>query len=482
MHDNRETNGDDEGYATWRRRAVVAWAVIGVIIIFLLAIRGLMLVGSAVELLLIGGIIGFICSPITNGLENRGVNRALSALIALIMVIGVLIAIVVVFGTPFVDQTLAVLRCVPSYIAQFQGYLSDFWASYGSANSAGLQDTVTSVVSSLSSVGTDLASSMARQLSTNLLDNVIGTVGDLVNFFLGLVLAYWLVVDYPTIVRELCTIAGPKHSDQMTLMFAVLSRSMGGYMRGQLITSLANAGMAFLGCALIGHPYAGLVAIATFILHFIPVIGPFFSACLAMVLALAVSPTMALWTLVIMVVSANVADNLLSPLVMQSAVKVHPALTLVGIVFGSALGGIPGMVLAIPLTAAAKGVFVYFFEEHTGRQLVSYDGAFFKSTPFHDADGNIQPTYDALDDDKFFESTRLMSREQATRVKRDERPAGMPRTMAERLGASTKSLGSRHRARSESHAQELRNNAEAGASPTRDDDGALDSQRNKPRR
>ena len=36
--------------------------------------------------------------------------------------------------------------------------------------------------------------------------------------------------------------------------------------------------MAFLGCALIGHPYAGLVAIATFILHFIPVIGPFFSA------------------------------------------------------------------------------------------------------------------------------------------------------------------------------------------------------------
>jgi len=482
MQDNRRTNASDEDYASWRRRAVEAWAIIGVIIAFLLAVRGLMLVGPAVELLLIGGIIGFICSPITNGLEDRGVNRALSAFIALVVVICVFIAIVLVFGTPFVDQTVAVLQRVPSYVAQFQGYLSDFWANYGSANNASLQDTVNSVVSSLSSVGTDLASSMARQLSTNLLDNVTATMGNLFNFFLGLVLAYWLAMDYPIIVRELCTIAGQKHSDEMTLMFAVMSRSMGGYMRGQLITSLANAVMAFLGCALIGHPYAGLVATATFIMHFIPVIGPFFSACLAMVLALAVSPAMALWTLVIMVVAANVADNLLSPLVMQSAVKVHPALTLVGIVFGSALGGVPGMILAIPLTAAARGVFVYFFEERTGRQLVSYDGAFFKSTPFHDADGNIQPTYDALDDDKFFEGTRLVSREQATRVERDERPANMPRTMAERLGASTRVLGSRRRDRDESHAQELRNNAEADASPTQDDDGALDSQRNKSRR
>ena len=59
---------------------------------------------------------------------------------------------------------------------------------------------------------------MARQLSTNLLDNVTATMGNLFNFFLGLVLAYWLAMDYPIIVRELCTIAGPKHSDEMTLM------------------------------------------------------------------------------------------------------------------------------------------------------------------------------------------------------------------------------------------------------------------------
>lgn len=481
MRDDPGTSESDDGSAKWRRRAVVAWAIIGIIGVFLLAVRGLMLVGPAVELLLVGGIVGYICSPITNRLEDRGMSRALAAFIALFVVILVLTVTLVVFGSPFVEQTITVLRNVPTYVAQFRGYLTSFWASYGSTDNADLQTSVNSVVSSLSSVGTDLASTTARQLSTNIVENLLGTVSDLINFFLGLVLAYWLAKDYPIIVRELCTIAGPRHSDQMTLMFAVMSRSMGGYMRGQLITSIANAVMAFVGCALIGHPYAGLVGTTTFIMHFIPVIGPFFSALLATVLALAVNPSMALWALVIMIVSTNVADNLLSPLVMQSAVKVHPALTLVGIVFGSSLGGIPGMVLAIPLTAAVRGVFVYFFEEHTARQLVSYDGAFFRSTPFHDANGNIQPTYDALDDDKFFESTRLVSGEHATRVKRDARPAGMRSTMAERMGARAEAFA-KHRASERAHAQELRNNAGPGASPTQPDDGALDSQRNKPSR
>ena len=71
----------DEKYAAWRRRLVVAWAIVGAIAVFVLAVRGLSMIGDAVELLLMGIIIGFICSPITNALEDRRVPRALSALV-----------------------------------------------------------------------------------------------------------------------------------------------------------------------------------------------------------------------------------------------------------------------------------------------------------------------------------------------------------------------------------------------------------------
>ena len=119
-----------------------------------------------------------------------------------------------------------------------------------------------------------------------------------------------------------------------------------------------------------------------------------------------------------MVIAANVTDNVISPLIMRSAVKIHPVLSIVGIVIGNCLGGIVGMVLAIPLTAAIRGVFVYYFETRTKRQLVSEDGALFQSTPHRDAQGNVEAVFDALDDEKFFESTRLVTSSAWSRARR----------------------------------------------------------------
>lgn len=111
------------------------------------------------------------------------------------------------------------------------------------------------------------------------------------------------------------------------------------------------------------------------------------------------SPMLALWTLIVTMVAQNVTDNVISPKVMQSSVQVHPIMSLTALVIGSALMGPIGMIIAIPLCAALKGIFVYYFENETGRQLVAYDGAVFKGTPYRDADGNPVAAYDALGDD-----------------------------------------------------------------------------------
>ena len=395
-------------YEKWRLRATVVWAIVGAIVLFLLAVRGLAVVGQAVELLLIGIITGFICSPITNWLEDRHVPRGIAALLALLIVVSCIVALVALFVGPFARELMALLRSVPSYFSQVEDALGTFWDTFGSNSSTNVQSTVNALVQVLTEAGSGIASDLARNLSTGLVANLTDLAGHFVTFFLGLILAYWFALDYPKIMRELAIIAGPEYDEEMVLTFAVLSRSMGGYMRGTLITSLANGLMVAAGLALLGHPYAGLLGIATFVLHFVPVIGPFLSSISAVLLGLFVSPLCAFWTLVITVVAQNVTDNVLSPLVMRSSIKIHPALSLLGIVIGGALGGAVGMLLAVPLTAAIKGFFVYYFESHTGRQLVSKEGAIFGSTPFNYADGRPQPTFDALDDDTFIARSRLL--------------------------------------------------------------------------
>lgn len=405
----------------WLPRALAVWTVVGLFVAGWLVVGALGFVEQALELVLVGGVVGFICSPLTNRLEDRKVPRGLASLISLAVFLVAVVLLFSVVGGPLMRELLVLLRSTPSYIEQAQKALAQFWDTYGSTTDPHVQSTVNSAVDALSSMGSSMASDLAKQMSSGLMANITGVVEDFTTVFLGLVLAYWVAKDYPLMARELAAIVGPKHSRDVTLMLAVLSRSTGGYMYGTLITSIANGVMVAVGLFLAGHPYAALLGALTFILHFVPVIGPALSCILGVLLGLFVSPGLAFATLVIAMVAQNVADNVLSPLVMQRAVQIHPALSLVGIVVGGCLGGAVGMVLAVPLTAALRGSFVYFFETRTGRQIVSETGALFRGTAYNAPDGSPLPELDALDDATFFEGSRLryaLSEEERASVER----------------------------------------------------------------
>ena len=79
----------------------------------------------------------------------------------------------------------------------------------------------------------------------------------------------------------------------------------------------------------------------------------------------------------------------------------HPALTIIALMAGSAIGGamsglvgsLVGMLASIPAVAVAKAVFVYYFEKHTGRRIVSPEGVFFKGAAA--SDDVVDPIADA---------------------------------------------------------------------------------------
>lgn len=417
-----------------RRTLIYSWAALGTILLILLALRGLGLIMPALQLLMWGVLIGFMCSPITNFLEDKGVPRTLGALAGLAVVIGVVVLALNVLLPPFIRELTGLLREVPRYISQAQDAIMGFVSAHASASDP-LNAPITRSISALSDFAITRATELATKLSEGVITNLMSTVSHMVTFFLGLVCAFWFAKDYPVLMREATVIAGPKHQQDMTLMIAVVARSMGGYMRGIVITSCAGGLLSFVGFSIIGHPYAGLMGITVGVLHLIPVIGPWIAAAIAMALALIVSPMLALASLVVSVIAQNVTDNVISPLVMQSAVQVHPLLSLTALMVGDALGGVVGMALAIPASAALKGVFVYYFESRTHRRLVSYDGALFKGTPYSDSDGNILPSFDALDDDKYMDRTRLVSRVGDVEVLAQEPPEASHLNIAARIAS-----------------------------------------------
>ena len=414
--DQKHQNFSDSSQK-WKQRGLMVWTVIGLAALFALALYVLGILGQAVELLAIGAIVAFVCSPVTNWLEDRGVPRGISALIALVLTLIVLVGFLILIAQPLVFELTTLLRNAPSYASQIGAMAREFWQNFDTQSNPAVRQTVELAIEQASSIGISVASGILSWLSTSALGNISSMANQLMVFFLGLVLAYWLAKDYPVIVREMAIIAGPQKENEFRLILAILSRSTSGYMRGTIITSAINGILVYFGCLILGNPYAALIGMVTGIFHIIPVVGPVFSAGIALILSILVDPVMTVWTIVILMVAQNVVDNVLSPLVMATSVKVHPGLSLVGIVIGSALGGVVGTILAIPLTAALRGIFVYFFEKYSGRQIVSPNGALFNSTQYVDESGAILPEYDALDDSKFFEESRLVDQDTTAHVR-----------------------------------------------------------------
>ena len=396
-----------------RLLALRVWTVVGAIIIGVAVLNVLGILAPVIEFLAVGSLIAFVESPIVNTLERRGVPRGAGALLGLIVVVAVISCLIMVIGPMIAEQVLEVLARLPNQLRGLGEWVvqlsRDFEALSQSSWASQLDDALTSLADMASGYITQIAGDVGR----GVFPFVSAFASQLFIVFLGLVLAYWLALDYPRIHREIGAIVGGEHETSYRFMVAILSRSVGGYMRSMVITSLVNGALAVIALAIAGHPYASLMGVLTGLLHLIPVLGPWISAFAATLLALFYDPILAVWTLIICMVAQNLTDNVISPKVMQSTVQIHPAMSLAALVVGSSLLGALGMVIAIPLCAALKGLFIFYFEKQTGRAIVSYEGAIFKGTPFRDGQNRPVPAFDALGEDSFVTDSELLDDEVA---------------------------------------------------------------------
>ena len=97
------------------------------------------------------------------------------------------------------------------------------------------------------------------------------------------------------------------------------------------------------------------------------------------------SPWLALWA-VLVVFAVQQFDSLwLNPRIMSQNVDLHPVLVVFSLLTGATLFGVPGMLLAVPVAAICKGLFVYYYERRTQQSLCTEDGVLFRSPKSDDS-------------------------------------------------------------------------------------------------
>ena len=133
--------------------------------------------------------------------------------------------------------------------------------------------------------------------------------------------------------------------------------SVGQYVRVQIFVAFVDAVGIGVGAAVLGVPLAIPIAILVFLGSFIPFLGAISTGLLAAFVALVYNgPVNALLMLGVVILVNQIEGHVLQPLVMGSAVRVHPLGVVLAVSTGALLAGIPGALFAVPLTAAANSI------------------------------------------------------------------------------------------------------------------------------
>lgn len=394
---NKQSDRTDKA----RRRFLNVWTIVGAIALTWVVVQLLNILSVPVAIVIWTTIIVFVLRGTVNKLEEIGINRTVGTAIGYVIMFAVLALVAFLLFSPGVGmntQFANLIENVPVYVQGISDWANDMYARYAYM----LEDeSVRAFVTDVQASAMDWAGDFAKNSASGAIAFGTGLANAFMAIGFALVVAFWILMQLPQLGRECKRLVGDAHAEDLEMLHITFTRVMGGYIKGTLLQCAIIGVACGILFAVLGIPNSMALGGITGILNIIPIIGPWLGGGLAAIVGIFVSPLVAAIAILGTIVIQQFVYTFISPKIMSDSVDIHPALTLIALMAGSALGGamgglpgsLVGMLASIPAVAVMKSVFVYYFEKHTGRQLVAEDGVFFQGTP--KSDGTLDPIADA---------------------------------------------------------------------------------------
>ncbi|WP_411081542.1 AI-2E family transporter [Streptomyces sp. cmx-18-6] len=283
-----------------------------------------------------------LLGPVHRWLTARRVNRSLAAGLtcaALVAVVGGAGYIVVTALVDSGDQIVASLKQAGQWVV-------DHLDIGGNTDVDSLADNARNLVDKF---GASAAGGLLSGIS------LVGTL--VATSVLALLLTFFFLRDSDRAARLAHTVAPRGAGDLVEAMGRRAFEAVEGFMRGTTFIALIDALCITVGLLILDVPGAVGLGALVFVGAYIPYLGAFISGAVAVLVALADRGfVIALWALGVVLAVQVLEGHVLQPVIQSRTVQMHPAMVMIALTAGAGVAGLLGMLLAVPLCAAAFGI------------------------------------------------------------------------------------------------------------------------------
>lgn len=167
-------------------------------------------------------------------------------------------------------------------------------------------------------------------------------------------ISFYMLKDMDWLKRTAQKLTPNRFRSQSMSLAREIDISLGGYIRGQLLVCLLVGVFSAIFFWIIGLNYPLLLGTIIGLTNVIPYFGPIIGAIPAGIIALTMSMKTFIWVIVIIGVLQFVEGNIISPIIFGKSLKMHPLYIIFALLIGGELGGIIGLIIAVPILAILK--------------------------------------------------------------------------------------------------------------------------------
>jgi predicted PurR-regulated permease PerM len=270
-----------------------------------------------------------------------------------------LIVLAAIYLVPLVVEQLASLVSAVPEIANTVGqYLQnalDFLQNRGLLPSDPQQ-----IISRIRDDAANAAQTVAGSVLSGAFGFVYSTFGFVVTLFGIIFIGAYLLVDVRRVEATFLRAVPHDYRHDAKTLWEAFGYSLSKYLGGLALVLAIQGAISAVGLFLLGVPYALVLGAVVSVMAVIPYLGAWISGTLAVIVALTVSPTTALLTAFLFLGIQQLEGNFLTPKIQGDTLHVHPILIFLAVIIGGGLGGIPGVIVAVPTSAVLRVLFDFF--------------------------------------------------------------------------------------------------------------------------